>query len=166
MYHFCVFKLYVLRHEMESANKFCDTLKDILDKKCINSVYLSKSKYNELVSRVKAAKTKIRGKIPQEYKLLKRYDIVTVGDVHKLIYPINESSATIKYYIHNDEIYNTIHEVHISISHGGRNRMQKELQSKYKNITRESIMLYLNLCETCQRQSRSLKKEVVPKPIM
>ncbi|KAK9751539.1 hypothetical protein QE152_g4944 [Popillia japonica] len=81
---------------METARKFSDKLKDILDKKGVNSVYLTKSKYIELVSRVKAAKAKTRRKIPQEYKLLKRYDVIQVGHLEKLIYPVIGDGATIK----------------------------------------------------------------------
>lgn len=37
-----------------------------------------------------------------------------------------------------------IHDVYLSIGHGGRNRMEQEVNTKYKNVTRDMInMLYL-----------------------
>lgn len=60
--------------------------------------------------------------MPEEDKLLKRYDVVPVGDLEKLIYPVKEGGTAIKFYLHNDDIYHAIHE-----AHGGRNRMEKEL---------------------------------------
>ena len=55
---------------------------------------------------------------------------------------------------------------HMAIGHGGRSRMIKELQKKYRNITCEQIMIYLNLCETCQRKSSMKKKGLVIPPMI
>jgi len=38
-------------------------------------------------------------------------------------------------------------KAHIAVGHGGRTRMIKELNRKYKNVTVESIVTYLRLCE-------------------
>ena len=57
-----------------------------------------------------------------------------------------------------------IHYAHLAISHGGRNRMIKETQTTYKNITVESIMLYLSLCVPCFKKSKVPKKVLVIKP--
>jgi len=40
------------------------------------------------------------------------------------------------------------------------------LIKKYKNITRESIMLYLNVCISCQKKGSTAKKGLVVKPII
>ena len=39
-----------------------------------------------------------------------------------------------------------IHDSHLAIGPGGRNRMIKGMQRKYEKITAESNMLYLSLC--------------------
>jgi hypothetical protein len=54
--------------------------------------------------------------------------------------------------VHNVQLYDIIHEVNLSIGHGGRNRMEHEINKKYKNITRDVIMLYLNNCESCKKK--------------
>ena len=60
----------------------------------------------------------------------------------KLIYPVVEGSSSIKNYVQKEDIFDVIHDAYLAIGHGGGNRMIKETQTKYKNITVESIMLY------------------------
>ena len=59
-----------------------------------------------------------------------------------------------------------IHDAHLAIGHSGRNRMIKETQTKYKNITAESIMFYLSLCVSCLKKSKVPKNGLVTKPII
>ena len=44
--------------------------------------------------------------------------------------------------------------------------MIKETQTKYKNITAESIMLYLSFCVPCFKKSKVPKKGLVNKPML
>ena len=67
-----------------------------------------------------------RKKEPKDNQLLKRYDDVQIGNVEKLIYPVAEGRTSIKYYVQIEDIFNVIHETHVSIGHGGRNRMVKK----------------------------------------
>ena len=60
----------------------------------------------------------------------------------KLIYPVAEESSSTKHYAQKEDMFDVIHDAHLAIGHSGRNRMIKETQTKYKNITAESIMLY------------------------
>ena len=73
--------------------------------------------------------------------MLKRYDVVQIGNTVKLIYPVAEGSSSIKHYVQKKDIFDAIHDAHLAIGHGGRNQMIKETDTKYKNITAESIML-------------------------
>lgn len=57
------------------------------------------------------------------------------------------------YYVYNEQLFPLINEKHISVGHGGKNRMEYELNLKYKNITRETIMIFLNLCDHCQKKA-------------
>ena len=107
-----------------------------------------------------------RKKEPKDYQLLKRYDVVQIGNTVKLIYPVAEGSSSIKYYVQKEDIFDVIHDAHLAIGHGGRNRMIKETQTKYKNITAESIMLYLSLCVPCLKKSKVPKKGLVIKPMI
>ena len=65
-----------------------------------------------------------------------------------------------------EDIFGVIHDTHLEIGNGGQNRMIKETQAKYKNITAESIMLYLSLCVPFLKKIESSKKGLVIKPMI
>lgn len=56
-----------------------------------------------------------------------------------------------------------LYVIHTRIGHGGRTRMLKLLQNKYKNITYEVVMLHLNLCRQCQIKHSTPNKDIVVK---
>jgi len=60
---------------------------------------------------------------------LKKYDVITVSNVEKLIVPVSEGND-FKYYIFNEELFNIINYTHLTIGHVGRNRMEYELNKK------------------------------------
>ena len=64
------------------------------------------------------------------------------------------------------DILDVIYDAHLAIGQGGRNEIIKETQTKHKNITTESIMLYLNLCIPCLKNSKVQKKCLVIKPVI
>lgn len=80
--------------------------------------------------------------------------------------PLKPAERNIQYYVINGELLNILSEAHIRTGHGGITRTLKELQVKYKNITYEVIMLYLNLCKQCQMTHSMHKKGIVVKPMV
>ena len=59
-------------------------------------------------------------------------------------------------------IFDVTRDAHLAIGHGGRNRMIKEIQTKYKNITTESIKFVRSLPQKIE----SSKKGLVIKPMI
>ena len=57
--------------------------------------------------------------------------------------PVAERNSSVKYYVRKEDIFGGINDAHLAIGHGRRNRMVKETQTKYKDITTENIMLCL-----------------------
>lgn len=56
------------------------------------------------------------------YLRFKKFKIVKIGDREKVIAPMISGSDEIRYYVcYNYELYDIIHEDHISTNHGGRN---------------------------------------------
>lgn len=53
----------------------------------------------------------------------------------KCIVPVTEVNR-IKYYVHNGQLFNIINEVHLSVGHGGRNRMKHVINIKLNNVIR------------------------------
>lgn len=94
-----------------------------------------------------------------------RFDVILVQDKHKLIVPMKDKNVVL-YYVSDGKLYNLLKSTHISIGHGGRDRMIKELSKKYKNISRSDICTFLQMCETCQEKQKNIKKATVIKPII
>ena len=65
-------------------------------------------------------------KEPKDYQYLKRYDVVQVGNTVKVIYPAAEGSSSIQCYVQKEDISDVIHDAHLAIGHGGRNRVIRE----------------------------------------
>ncbi|XP_014212060.1 KRAB-A domain-containing protein 2-like [Copidosoma floridanum] len=144
--------------------RFENKLKSVNSKS--NSVILSNVKILDLIKEVKEEKFKETGKSSRHYWLLQHYDVLNVEGRKKLILPISEANADIKYYCAMEDLFDVLYDSHSSIGHGGRNRMIYEINKKYKNITRNQIQLFLNLCEPCQQKKKGIKKGIVVKPII
>ncbi|XP_037367457.1 SCAN domain-containing protein 3-like [Talpa occidentalis] len=153
--------------EIEPENmreKFFRSLVVLLENKSNNTKIFSKAKYCQLIKEVKEAKAKAK-KESVDYRRLARFDVILVQGNEKLIEAVNGDTDKIRYYLHSEDLFDILHDTHLSIGHGGRTRMEKELQAKYKNITKEVIMLYLTLCKPCQQKNSKLKKVLTYKPL-
>ncbi|XP_045656569.1 SCAN domain-containing protein 3 [Ursus americanus] len=153
--------------EIEPENmreKFCRSLAVLLENKSNNTKIFSKAKYCQLVREVKEAKAKAR-KDSVDSRRLARFDVILVQGNEKLIEAVNGETDKVRYYLHSEELFDILHDTHLSIGHGGRTRMEKELQAKYRNITKEVIMLYLTLCRPCQQKNSKLKKVLTSEPM-
>jgi hypothetical protein len=104
------------------------------------------------LSEVKEAKS-VKGKQTAYYRRLKRYDILNKEAKRNLQCHYLQKKQK-SFTVTSDELFNVIHEAHIAVGHGGRIRMIKELNRKYKNVTVESVVTYLRLCEPCQRKQK------------
>ncbi|XP_007954681.1 SCAN domain-containing protein 3 [Orycteropus afer afer] len=144
--------------------KFFRSLAVLLENKSNNTKIFSKAKYCQLIREVKEAKAKAK-KESVDYRRLARFDVILVQGNEKLIEAVNEETGKIRYYLHSEDLFDILHDTHLSIGHGGRTRMEKELQAKYKNITKEVIMLYLALCKPCQQKNSKPKKVPTVQPI-
>lgn len=151
---------------MEEAKRdiksvFDNRLNELLRSKKENTQILTKGAYLNMIEKVKYSKTKRCSKLPEEYQRLRRYDVVSVNGIEKLIVPMKQDDNFVKYFVHTEEIFEILHDTHISLGHAGRNRMAEELKYKFKNITREMIALYLSLCFICQRRHGNSRRNLV-----
>jgi len=124
-----------------------------------NSAVLTKEKYVSLMIDVK--KMKIKKESSRDYWLEKHYDIVKINGIEKLILPVSNQNENVKLYVMIEEIFVYLHEIHISIGHGGRNRMLYEINKRYKNITQSDVKKYSDLCILCQQKKKKVKKKVL-----
>ena len=71
------------------------------------------------------------------------------------------------YYVPMEETLAVVQQAHAATGHGGRDRMIKELDKKYKNIPREALKFFIGNCSVCQQKAvRQRTKGVVVKPIL
>lgn len=150
---------------MSIKHRFYEIMDELVANKKDNNFYLNKDKYAKCLEEVKTAKN-VKKKKSIHYRRIKRYDILTIGGEEKLIAPMKEENGEIKYYVCYDDLFAILDEAHVAVGHGGRTRMLKECNRKYKNITVEAIMTYLKLCHPCQKKQKTLKKGIVIKPIL
>lgn len=125
-----------------------------------NSCLITPKKLLRLIAEVQKAKAKIR-KTHSECWLLKRYDILKVDGEIKLIVPVKKNNESIICYCSSDELFDILYEAHITIGHGGRDKMIKTVNCYYKNITQNDIMMFLSVCEDC-----ASKRKLILKPDM
>ncbi|XP_022914010.2 KRAB-A domain-containing protein 2-like [Onthophagus taurus] len=134
-------------------------------RKCVKFGITITSFAKLLLEEVTTAKITAK-KTPRDYWLLRRYDFLTIDQNSKLIFPVKDTGSNILYYVCDNELFDVLHEAHIRIGHGGRDRMMKEVWSHYKNITRKDIETYIQLCEPCQQKQKGIKKGITVKPII
>ena len=65
----------------------------------------------------------IKKESSSNYLLEKNGDIVKINGIKKLILPVSNTNENVKLYVMTEEIFHYLHEIHISIEHGGRDRM-------------------------------------------
>jgi hypothetical protein len=150
----------------DMKHRFNERLKELCLSKGQNTQILTKPQFLELIEKVKSSKSKVANKKPEDYQRLRRFDVMTIGEKEKLIVPVKEGKEQIRFYVHLEEIFQLLHDAHVSTGHGGRNRVEKEINLKYKNITREMIVAYLNLCMTCEKKHSVPRKGLVVRPIL
>lgn len=131
--------------------KFIDLLNQTETK--MNSALLTNDKYTKLIKDVKNAKEHGK-KQPRDYWLLQHYDILVIGGIEKLIVPMKKSKFGVVFYVEKDELFDILYNTHLAVGHGGRDRMVKELNKNYKNITRGQIKLFLESCEGCKHKKK------------
>ena len=57
---------------------------------------MNREKYELLIQEISQLKRGDRKKEPKDYQLLKRYDVVQIGNKVKLIYPVAERSSLLQ----------------------------------------------------------------------
>ena len=79
--------------------KFYEQLDVKIENKKSSSSFLNRERYQLLIQEISQLKRGDRKKEPKDYKLLKQYDVVQIGNTVKLTNPVAEGSSSIKYYV-------------------------------------------------------------------
>uniref|UniRef100_A0A146KV27 KRAB-A domain-containing protein 2 n=1 Tax=Lygus hesperus TaxID=30085 RepID=A0A146KV27_LYGHE len=145
------------KEKLVSKREFDKTINDCTRvRKKETTFFITRAKYKQLLGQVKSARKKKANELhPRLAKLVKKYDVITVDGVERLVVP---SSTSKLIYVAKDELYAVISQVHLDTDHGKLPTMTKFLKTKYKNVSNEAITAYLKLCQKCQKDgSKAIK---------
>jgi len=121
-----------------------------------NKSFMNNEEYDRRIEDVQLSKTQTKYK--KDYRNIRKYDVILINDKERLVKAMNHDNDSIRYFVQNEELFNILHSTHIAIGHGGRDRMMTEINLKYCNITKETIMIFLRLCTDCHKKIIEPKK--------
>lgn len=143
--------------EYVDRDEFYQKIDELMKSKLAPNTFLvSREKYNNMISQVKLAKTVNYRKTPADFRRIKRFEIVDTPQGERLYMSRKPGETEQQVYVPVDEIYDIIREYHLKLNHGGRTRMMVELKKKYKNVTAQSVLIYLSLCKDCKSKKRRM----------
>ncbi|KAK6178643.1 hypothetical protein SNE40_011172 [Patella caerulea] len=130
-------------------------------------ILIPKEVYFTMIENIKAAAGAGGTKNRHGYYLLSKFEILQCGDVEKLIKKRATQDEEPVYYVCIEDTYDVVKRAHTATGHGGRDRMAKEVNKKYANITREALEIFKSYCQECQKKRKRPKtKGVVVRPIL
>lgn len=123
--------------------------KKVMGKKNSDSrtLLLTKTESYDLIKELRVAAS-AKNKSNWQYYILGRYDVIQCGDVEKLIKKRNKRAQELVYFVHIENMFDTIKCAHITMGLGSRDKMVKAL-SRYANVTRDTVELFKSLCIQC-----------------
>lgn len=94
----------------------------------------------------------------------KKYDLLKISDVTKVILKQKSSNDNIIYVTPIEEFFDKIDEQHKATGHGGRDKVLYNLKKKY-NIPRLPVQIYADLCTICNFKKSQLHAGLVIRPL-
>ncbi|XP_028171538.1 KRAB-A domain-containing protein 2-like [Ostrinia furnacalis] len=132
-------------------------------KKAPNTFLLTPEKYALVLQQVKAARISPK-KTASDYRRIKRYVVVDTPLGERLFAAPKDNQPPQQMFVNTQEIYDIIRDCHLKYNHGGRNRLMTALKPIYRNITTESILVYLQMCLPCKskliRRGKGVRKDI------
>lgn len=134
-------------------NEFNMKLNKILARKKSNSAYLmTQERYQDFIKEIRFIKERPY-KNYEDYKMLANYDVLDVNGRERLVQPKDDTNSTVKFYIPTNELFGVLHTMHLLFSHANKDVMDAEIKTKYCNVSKEVIKIYLSCCKVCNKES-------------
>lgn len=132
--------------------EFNEKLEKLLARKKSNSAYyINTARYQDFIREIKDIKRKYH-KDFEDYKMLANYDVIEINGKERLVKPRDESSPVVKFYVSTNELFGVLHTMHLLFGHADKDDMENEIKTKYCNVSKEVIKLYLNCCKICNNK--------------
>ncbi|XP_068221351.1 KRAB-A domain-containing protein 2-like [Palaemon carinicauda] len=150
---------------MESKKSLFQTkILESEEKKATNSSSLfPREEYERVISRLNELKQSIPTKTKQDYRLLRKYEILEVTIEGTTVQKLQKKGTQLRF-VCAEDMFDVLLGIPRTIGQGGRTSMCKATKEKYANISRDQITLFLQCCEECQLKKSSVRKCVVVKP--
>ena len=144
-----------------SRQQFDKKLVELFDKKDQSSSHLTGDKYKWIVNRLIALSAGDVKKVTKDYRLVKTYELVASSSGDKTVQRLRKPATNLLYVSH-DDMFDTIHAIHLETGHGARDVMHDSARKHYVNLTKEVLQLYVSVCEECQVKKNAKSRRVVP----
>lgn len=132
--------------------EFYSKLQNVIGRKKSNSMYyIDTLRYQDFIDNIKEIKNR-QNKNFEDYKLLASYDILVVIGRERLIQRKTEDSCCTKFYVHMDDLFGVLHTIHLLFKHADKDVMDAQIKTKYCNVSKEAIKIYLTCCKTCKER--------------
>ncbi|CAD5234919.1 unnamed protein product [Bursaphelenchus xylophilus] len=135
----------------DARQKFLAKATSVYARKPNNTCVINKYEYVQRVQRLMAIANG-DAKLPQDQRLLKNCCLYT--DPTDPSNPKLCKANTTLAYVPMEDMYDVLHGIHEQLNHAGRNCMQRYVRTRYCNVSKDCIMMFLTTCENCPRQRR------------
>lgn len=100
---------------------FYDKLREFVETSTDRSFIMTTEKYKMLLNERKQSqllKKKKESLVSKQYRRLKRYDVLKIGDTEKLVEAgIESSRSKIRYFCKTDELFDILEKAHTNVGH-------------------------------------------------
>ena len=125
--------------------------------------------YNAIIDRLEAVREGLEKPNFNDIKMLKMYSIVSYSDGQKYLVKLNKKdiSGNLQYlsnadlidrerFIPIEKLFPLINAAHLETKHGKRDTLMKKLREmKVANAGRDTVLLFLSLCDLCVREQET-----------
>ena len=140
------------RRIYENRTRFYEQLVERKEqKKGKNVVSLSKTEYDSIVKKLKDIRAGTIKPSESDRYNMKRFSVMECEIQGRIISRLYKPNTMIKY-VCDEELFDEIHEIHITKGHGGRDILKAAVKERFANITQEVLMIYLSGCEPCSNK--------------
>ncbi len=96
---------------------------------------------------------------------MRRYSVLTLHVQGEPVKELRKKGTALKF-LPVEELFEAIRECHQETGHGRRDITKNAINSRFANVTKEQIDVFLDLCETCHLKKKKVRKSLVVKPII
>ncbi|KAI6221430.1 KRAB-A domain-containing protein 2-like [Aphelenchoides fujianensis] len=136
----------------EARAKFRAKL-EVLAKRPHHSL-LTEATYRARLHRLQELQNPNTQRVPADTKLLKNCCILSENNADGTPTVRLAKAGTTLQFVPMEQLYDTLKDIHLKLNHAGRNCIQRYVRSRFCNVTKDAIMIFLTTCRGCPRTKR------------